>query len=82
MIYLGVTHVISPKARVLLLNIGCIGRHVTSTLSDVTIMSVLFQDGGRKCQVMLNRDPSDRFAFQYLTLVIDSFSCTLLGASA
>ena len=27
-----ITRVISPKAHVLLLNIGCIGRHVTSSL--------------------------------------------------
>ena len=29
--------------------------------------------------VMLNYDPSDRFVYQYLALMIDSFSCILVG---
>ena len=34
-----ITCVITPKAHVLLLNIGCIGHHVTLSLSDVTTRS-------------------------------------------
>ena len=29
-----------------------------------------------------NCDPRDRFVYQYHSLMIDSFSCTLLGAGA
>ena len=34
-----ITHVISPKSEVLLLNIGYIGHYVTSSLRDITITS-------------------------------------------
>ena len=33
----------------------------------------------RLCRVMINCDPSDRIVYHYLTLMIDSFSCTHLG---
>ena len=49
------TQVILHRAYVLLLNIGCIGRHVILSLSDVTKRQndvSFIQDGGLKCRVL------------------------------
>ena len=42
-----ITHVITHQALILLLNIGCIGCPVITSLRDITTMSVFFKMAGR-----------------------------------